>query len=256
MTLSVLSRKFGFLLAFTFITTLGVGCSTTNHDTNTPEGAFKAAEEYDNDEYFDEALTRYADVKNRFPYSKLATEAELRIADVHFKKESWVDAQNAYQLFKDLHPKHPRTDYVTHRLGLSYFNQLPSTIDRDLSVAEKAITVFDEVMANFPQTEFAKEAKEKREAARKMMGEKALYIANFYFIRDIFDSALLRYESLLLNFGNEGFGAQALLGAGVSAMEVGERARGEQHLRELLKRYPDSAQASEARGKLRTYGLL
>lgn len=233
-----------------------VGCSSVQHDTSQPEGAFKAAEDYEKDEYYDEALTRYADVKNRFPYSKYATEAELRIADVNFKKEAWIEAQGAYQLFKDLHPKHPRIDYVTHRMSLSYFNQLPSTIDRDLSVAEKAIATFDEVIKNYPQTEFAKEAQLKRSEARKMMAEKMLYIADFYFVREIFDSALLRYESLLSGFSSEGFAPKALLGAGVSALEVGERARGEQHLRELTKSHSDTPEAAEAQGKLRSYGLL
>lgn len=232
------------------------GCSSVQHDTSIPEGAFKAAEEYDNDEYYDEALTRYTDVKNRFPYSKYATEAELRIADVQFKKEAWIDAQNAYQLFKDLHPKHPRTDYVTHRLAMSYFNQLPSTIDRDLSVAEKAITVFDEVIKNYPGTDFAKESQEKRITARKMLGEKVLYIASFYFVRKIYDSALLRYESLLNQFSTEGFAPDALLGAGISALEVGERARGEQHLRELLRSHANSSQARTAQEQLKTHGLF
>ena len=243
------------LVVFSLLLLL-VGCSSVQHDTSVPEGAFKAAEEYENDEYYDEALTRYADVKNRFPYSKFATEAELRIADVNFKKEAWIEAQSAYQLFKDLHPKHPRIDYVTHRMSLSYFNQLPSTIDRDLSVAEKAIATFDEVIKSYPQTEYAKEAQTKRSEARKMLAEKMLYIAKFYFVRDIFDSALLRYESLLAGYSSEGFAPQALLGAGVSALEVGERARGEQHLKELVKTYSQTPEADEAQDKLRTYGLL
>lgn len=231
------------------------GCSTAIKDTNTPEGAFRAAEEYENDEMYEEALTKYAEVKNKFPYSRYAVEAELRIADVHYKKETWIDAQNNYQLFKDLHPKHPRIAYATHRLAMSYFNQLPSTIDRDLSVAEKAILYFDEVTRNYGNTEFAAEAKEKKAEARKMLAEKVLYIAEFYFIRDIYDSALLRYEKLLNEFSAEGYAPKALLGAGISALEVGERARGEQYLSQLVKSHSGTAEADRAPGVLRNYGI-
>lgn len=240
------------LLVFGFFVS---SCSSTTKDTNTPEGAFQAAEEYDKDELYEEALQKFSEVKNKYPYSRYATEAELRIADIHYKREAWIEAQNAYQLFKDLHPKHAKIAYVTHRLAMSYFNQLPSTIDRDLSVADKAILFFDDVIKNHSASEFISEAKEKRIEARKMQAEKVLYIAEFYYIRDIYDSALIRYESLLRDFSAEGFTPKALLGAGISALEEGERAKGEQYLNQLVKDFAGSSEAEKAASALGKYGL-
>src|SRR5690606_33276577 len=94
--------------------------------------------------------------------SNWATRAELAIADVHFKDEAYPEAQVAYQTFKELHPRHPKIDYVTFRIGLSFFNQLPTTIDRDLTLAHDAIASFDELINEFPNSEFAKEAREKK----------------------------------------------------------------------------------------------
>ncbi len=230
-------------------------CSSTVKDTNTPEGAFQAGEEYEKDELYEEALQKYSETKNKFPYSRYAVEAELRIADVHYKREAWIDAQNAYQLFKDLHPKHSKIAYVTHRLAMSYFNQLPSTIDRDLSVADKAILFFDDVTKNYDKSEFVEEAKAKRAEARKMQAEKALYIAEFYYIRDIYDSALIRYEKLLKEFSVEGYAPKALLGAGISAFEIGERSKGEQYLNQLVKNHAGTSESEEGESALRKYGV-
>lgn len=230
-------------------------CSSTVKDTNTPEGAFQAGEEYEKDELYEEALQKFSEVKNKFPYSRYASEAELHIADVHYKRENWIDAQNAYQLFKDLHPKHAKIAYVTHRLAMSYFNQLPSTIDRDLTVADKAISFFDDVIKNYDKSEFVEEAKSKRAEARKMQAEKVLYIAEFYYIRDIFDSALLRYEKLLNDFSKEGFAPKALLGAGISAFEIGERAKGEQYLKQLVKNFSGTPESAKGDDALRKYGV-
>ncbi|HVK62183.1 MAG TPA: outer membrane protein assembly factor BamD [Bdellovibrionales bacterium] len=239
----------GFVLILGFASiSLTSGCSSTpTYDTSTPEGAFKSAEELEKDERYEEAIARYGEVKNKHPYSKLATEAELRIADIQFTRESYVDAQGAYQLFKEFHPKHPRIDYVTFRLALSYYNQLPSTIDRDLSLAEKAILYFDETINSYPSSKFVKESKEKREAALKMLGEKEMYIAAFYTKRDMYESALKRFEYILKTYPNLGFDAPALYGAAKSAFETGEKERGNQHLKNLYSLYPSSDEAKRAK---------
>jgi len=230
-----------------------VGCSSIDQiDTSTPEGAFKLAQEYEKDERYEEAAQKYQDVRSKFPYSKLAREAELKIADVHFKREAYVEAQGAYQLFKDFHPKHPQIDFVTFRLALSFFNQLPSTIDRDLSVADKAIRYFDEVISVYPNSQYAGEAREKREAALKMLAKKELYVANFYFKRKTYDSALGRFEHLLKTYSGLGLDAQALYGAARSAFAVGERVRGQQHVDRLLTLYPGSNEAKKAKDEFGT----
>ncbi len=124
----------------------------------------------------------------------------LRIADIHFEREDFIEAQNGYQYFKELHPTHPRIDYVTYQLGMSFFNQLPSTIDRDLQLAQKAILYFDEVTTSHSTSSYAAKAKEYKEKAVKMLAEKENYIAHFYFICDKYGSALGRYEEIIKTY--------------------------------------------------------
>jgi outer membrane protein assembly factor BamD len=244
----------GTLLFFSPIATL-VGCSSaTVTDSATAEGAFKQGQEFEKDERYEEAIAKYSEVKNKYPYSKLAVDAELKIADLNFTREAFIEAQSSYQLFKEFHPKHPKADYVTFRLGLSYFNQLPSTIDRDLSLADKAILYFDETINSFPNSEYVKEAKQKRGDALKMLAEKELYVASFYAKRDQYDSALKRYEMVLKTYPDLGFGPKALYGAAKSAFESGEKDRGLQHLKNLYSLYPSSDDAKRARDDFKKYG--
>lgn len=248
-------KKPGFLAAPALVSALLIGCSSIDKiDTSTPEGAYQLAQEYERDERYDEAAQRFQEVRTKFPYSKFSTMAELKVADVHFKREAFVEAQAAYQLFKDFHPKHPQIDYVTFRLGLSYFNQLPSTIDRDLAVADKAILYFDEVTTSYPNSQYVAEAKEKKAAALRMLAEKELYIADFYMKRKTYDSALTRYEFLLKTYPNSGLDQRALYGAAKSAFETGEKDRGLQHYRKLTSLYPSSAEAKQAQGDFERYG--
>lgn len=233
---------------FLIFLTFAAGCSSTsNLDTSTPEGAFKLAEKYEKDDRYEEAITQFNSVKNKHPYSKLATESELRIAEIYYKREEFVEAQNAYQVFKELHPSHPRIDYVTFRLAMSFFNQLPSTIDRDLTVADRAILYFDEVTQSFASSAYVKEAAENKIKTLKMLAEKEYYIGNFYFIRDHYESALGRFEGLLAQYPNLGFDARALYGAAVSAHKIKDVAKTRTYMQKLNTQFHGSPEAEKAR---------
>lgn len=228
-----------------------LACSSMDKKSDTPEGAFSIAEEFDKDERYEEALRRYTEVKNKFPYSNYATKAELAIADVYFKQESYPEAQVSYQSFLELHPKHPQTDYVMFRIGLSYFNQLPSTLDRDLTVAQDVIRSFDDLMKRFPNSQYINEAAEKKLETLKMLAGKEEYIASFYFKRDMFDSALGRYENLLSKYPNLGFDEKGLYGATVSASKIGDAFKAKKYLTELVAKYPRSTEAQRAQKEVK-----
>jgi outer membrane protein assembly factor BamD len=239
------SRK--VFLFFLFAAALG-GCSSSpTLDTSTPEGAYKLGEKFAKDERFEEAIAQFSTVKNKFPYSKLATEAELKIADIHFQREEFIEAQNSYQTFKEMHPAHPRADYVTFRLALSFFKQLPSTIDRDLSVAERAILYFDEVTQSYSSSQYAKDAADYKTQALKMLAEKEYYIGHFYLIRDRWDSALGRFEGLLLKYPRLGFDARALYGAAYSAYRLKDLGKAKTYFERLTTEFKDSPEAEKAR---------
>lgn len=239
---------FGLILAISFLN----ACSSSEKiDTSTAKGAYELGEKYRKDERFEEAIAQFSDAKNKFPYSRYATLAELAIADIHYEREAFIEAQNAYQVFKELHPKHEKIDYATFRLGMSYFNQLPDTIDRDLSLANQATLYFDEVIESYPNSEYAAPAKENKIKALKMLAEKEMYIAHFYFIRDKYDSALGRYEDLLRRHAGLGYDAKALYGAAVSAAKVRDKRKTSFYFEKLVENYPDSTWAKKAQEELK-----
>lgn len=228
-----------------------LSCASSDKNSDTPEGAYAIAQDFAKDERFEEAIRRFNDVKNKYPYSKYATMAELAVADTYFVQESYPEAQVSYQTFKELHPKHPQIDYVTYRLGLSFFEQLPDSIDRDLSLAQSSILYFDEVLSLYPNSTHAKEASEKKSEALKKLGSKEMYIADFYFKRKVYGSALARYENLLRNFPKLGFDAEALLKAAQSAARSGELERAKQLVARLKTQFPGSSESTEAENELK-----
>lgn len=237
------------LRVITILAVLGLcvsGCSTIEKNSNEPDGAFAIAEEFDKGERYEEAIRRYTEVKNKFPYSNFATKAELAIADVYYKQESYAEAQVAYQIFNELHPTAPQADYVQFRIGMSYFNQLPSTIDRDLTLAEDSIINLSDFIKKYPNSSYVAEAKEKRTSAIKMLAEKEDYIADFYFKRKIFDSALTRYEGLYQNYQGLGFDAKALSRAAIAAHKLGKADIAKKYKDLLVREFPNSKELKDA----------
>ena len=235
-----------YLIAIVFFINALLGCASSEKNLNTPEGLFAQAKEYESSERFEIAISKYNDVKNKFPYSPLALEAELAIADAQYTRENYPDAQIAYQNFRDLHPKHPKIDYVIYKTGLSYYMQLPETIDRDLSLGTDVIYHFDEVIKSFPRSEYVTDSKEKRQDVYNRLAEKELYIADFYMKQEKFGAALRRYELCISKYTGMGFDPRAHYGAVKAATALDNTEKKQSHLKMLISKYPNSDQAKKA----------
>src|SRR4051812_3807487 len=58
-------------------------------------------------------------IKSRFPYSKYAVLAELRLADAEFGAEQYLECIDSYRLFIKFHPTHEMVanGYSSFRIG-------------------------------------------------------------------------------------------------------------------------------------------
>lgn len=238
------------ILLLPILLLLNACVSYDDYDTSKASGAYGLAQQLQKDERYEEALLQYKDLKNRFPYSRYAVEAELQVAEIQFAKESFPEAQGAYQLFKELHPKHKRIDYVTFQIGESIYMQLPTTIDRDLSVAPSAIMEYKILLRDFPNSEFAKKAQSRINESYTKLAEKELYIADFYYRTDKWQHALVRYENYLKLFQSHDQRPRALLRAGYAAEKFGDPSKKNILFRKLIKDYPNSKEAKYAKGAL------
>lgn len=233
-----------------------VSCSTTeNIDINSAEKAFNEAKEYEADKRYEEALRRYDEIKNKFPYSTYSKESDLRIADIYYKKEEFASAALAYSNFKYLYPNHKEIPYVSLQLGLSYFMQLPSTIDRDLSKGGLAIQEFNLVIDKYPGTDFAKTAQEKKKETQDMLAKKQLYIADFYFKQKDWLSALRRYEGATKMPAPESVTTKAYLNGAISALEIDEVEKGKDLLNQLAKRVTSDDTNNQIKNIKSKYGI-
>lgn len=225
-----------------------VRCSHTESVKENPDGLFAEAEESFQDERYLIAIEKYRDIKNRFPYSSRALDAELRIADCYYEQESYLEAASSYEIFLELHPTHPKTDYVQYRIAMSYYNQIPENAARDLSAAYKAIDEFQILLDKHSSSSYAEKAKDYIQEARKRLAEQENYVADFYFQRKHYLSASYRYAALLQDYPNLGYEEEALYRLGMSYYHIRMFSNARDTLNRLLKQFPESGNAGQARG--------
>lgn len=193
-----MTRIQSFFVALTCLSLFS--CSGAPIDENDPAQLLADAEADIQAEHYLVALEKMRGLKNRFPYSKHAVEASLRIADIYFLQESFTEAALSYEAFKDLHPKHEKVAYAMFRQGVSYYKDIPSTIARDMTSGHKAIEAFEAYLQRFPKATEAADAKKYVLEIRNLLAQKEMYVAYFYFRREYYSSAKPRYEKIVENF--------------------------------------------------------
>lgn len=164
------------------------------------ELAFKHAEQLRNSSRYEEALLEFQDVEKEFPYSKFAKLSKLKIADVYFDMANYIQSQYQYQYYFDLYPKENNSDYALYRIGLSMYKLLPKTIDRDLSGTTNVLKAWRNLLVKFPKSKFTPEILKNQKKLLKELGEKELYIANFYIKKKRYISAQRRLNKLFKQF--------------------------------------------------------
>jgi len=147
------------------------------------------------------ASRHFARLKDNFPFSPYAVEAELSLADCYFLDEEWAMAVVAYKEFEAMRPRHPAIPYVLFQIGMANMKGYPS-IDRPAQQIEEAYYYFQRLRESYPGTEYALAATEKMAECRRILAEHELFYADFYYRMARYASALSRYNVILRDFSD------------------------------------------------------
>jgi outer membrane protein assembly factor BamD len=198
---------------------------------------------------YKEAIEIFKRLKDYFPSDELyAPKADIRSADCYRLRKEYPEAITRYLEFKKQHPFHPDIPYVEYQVGLCYYRQVLSK-DRDQKATIRALTAFQNVVANYPDTVFAEKAQEKIIFCRHRLAENELYIARFYLRKGKYAAAEKRASSALAKYPASGVDDQALYYLGFALHKQKKDAEALTPLMQLVGEYPQSRFAKEG-GKL------
>jgi outer membrane protein assembly factor BamD len=209
------------------------------------------------DEDYLEAIEFFKFVKNRFPYSTYATQADLLLADCHFGRDRFVEAADAYQNFIKLHPRHEKVPYAMYRVGLSLFQRIPDdwwfappAYELDESETKRAVTELQRYVKRYPKDEYSGEANKLLKQGLQRLAYRVQYIMEFYYGRKHMRAVLWRADELLSKYSGLGFDELAMYRKAQAQVDLGELKEARATLGKLLEKFPSGNYSSDAKSLL------
>ncbi len=213
-----MSRKLtGLALALILaVLTAAGGCGLFGGDSTSPEAfdtpaqvlASEGEALYREGEY-DEAAELFQQLKDRFPYSRFALLADLRVGDAYYKAGRYEEAILSYEDFIRLHPKNEGVPYAIYQMGMVHFDQM-LTPDRDPTEARKAMQTFQRLIKQYPKSEWAIRAQPRLQESIHRLANHDMSVGKYYFNTKRYRAASGRFKRVLTHYPDVGLYNEAM----------------------------------------------
>ena len=134
-----------------------------------------------------------------FPQSEWAPISALMSAYVYYSDDYYSDSIYELERYLKVYPKHKDRDYAHFLLAMCYYENI---IDekRDLGPLLKSKKEFEFVIKEYPNTDFAEDAKFKIDLITDRLAGKEMYIGRHYLKSQKWIPAINRFKNVLENY--------------------------------------------------------
>ena len=170
---------------------------------------YENAQRYLRSRNYDLAVRSLQLLESRYPFGKYAEQAQLELIYAHYGAYEHEAAVEAADRFIRLHPQHPSVDYAYYMKGLSAYSAksdifarfLPTDeSSRDMKHAREAFAEFAQLVARYPASPYAADAKARMVHLRNLLARNEILVANYYFRRGAYLAATNRGRYVVENF--------------------------------------------------------
>ena len=155
------------------------------------------------------AAKKFNEVELLYPQSIWASRSTLMAAYSYYSQLYFTDAIIELERFLDKYKNHPNTDYAYYLLAICHYNQIVDE-KKDLGEIVQAKQYFTLLIKEYPNTDFAEDAKFKLDLVEEILASKELYLANYYLDREKWIPALNRYKKIVNEYNTTIFIEEAL----------------------------------------------
>jgi outer membrane protein assembly factor BamD len=230
--------------------TAGVRSGTNAIQVKDAEANYRLGMARMEDKLFQEAIRYFTFVKDRYPYSKYAALADLRIADAHAAGREFGEAVEQYKRFIRLHPSHEDVPYASFRIGKSYYQQLPSdffllppSYEKDLTSVEQALQALESYKKAFPDDKkHGEDANKLIKDCKLRLGKHELYVAIFYQKKEKWAGMVGRLETMRSLYTGVGLDEEIFGGLSEGYLRLGQNDKACAAFQELRRVAPKSIQ--------------
>lgn len=158
---------------------------------------------------YKQAIEQFEEVERQHPYSEWAPRSEIMAAYSAYKAAQFDDAVMIVERFVKLHPTHASTPYAYYLKALSYYTQI-NDVGRDQKTTEEARTALQDVIARYPDSDYAQDAKLKLDLTDDHLAGKEMEIGRYYLRQKEYLSAVNRFTYVVEHYQTTSHTPEAL----------------------------------------------
>ena len=221
----------------------------------TEQKLYRDAQRWLRSSNFQQAITVLERLEARFPFGRYAEQAQLELIYARYMTYELDGAVSAADRFIRLHPNHSNIDYAYYLKGLANFTENIGIMDRivrtdeskrDMTPIRNAYADFGQLLAQFPNSQYAPDAKQRMIYLRNVLARSELNIADYYMRRGAYIAASNRARYVLENFPQTEVTDEALLVSIEANYKLGLIEEANNTLRVLALNYPQHDAFDEA----------
>jgi outer membrane protein assembly factor BamD len=203
---------------------------------------------------FEGAAKKFTDLEKQYPYSDWSRRAIIMAAYAHYEGGQYEESITESRRYLQLHPATADAAYAQYLLAMSHYNQIPD-VTRDQEKSEKALLALQELIDRYPNSEFAKDAKQRLQVARDQLAGKEMEVGRFYLQKRNYAGAINRFRTVVARYQTTRHVEEALERLAEAYLALGIANEAQTAAAVLGHNFPDSPWYKDAYALLAKGGL-
>lgn len=197
------------------------------------------------------AKAAFQQVLEDYPDSRERVTALLLLARTYYSDDEYEEAKFHFQKFIELYPAHKQVDRAYFFKAMSDY-KLMDLARRDQTHTREALEGFEQLIARFPKSQYLNDAQVKKKECEAKLAQNVFEIGKFYYRTGSYQSAIIRLKNLMDEHPNQKFLDEVMFLLAESYYHEQSFGEAFNFYKRLLKKYPRSPFALQARNRLKT----
>lgn len=142
------------------------------------------------------ASKKFNEAELLFPQSEWAPRSVLMSAYSFYSQDYYTDSIFELERFISTYPKNKNMAYAHFLLGMCYYEQIVDE-KKDLGSVLKAKNKFNFIITEYPETDFAVDAKYKVDLINDILASKEMYVGRYYLQRKKWIPSINRFKKVI-----------------------------------------------------------
>ena len=229
-------------------------CSLFHHgkretvNNMTVKQLYQRGQQMSQDQNWSQAQAVYTKLIARFPYGAYNEQSQIELAYAQYKDDKFDDASATINEFIKTYPTHKHIAYAFYLRGLINFDRTESSLQHmfkispsrfDQAYALQSFDDFNQLVARFPQTPYAADARQRMIYLRNQLAQAELNVAEYYLGRKAYVASADRAKYIVEHYQRAPEVADALAVMAKSYHLLGQQQLSDQATSVLKLNYPD-----------------